>query len=592
MGCVSSASYGLAVPPASYEWLARAWPPRRGRTRLPGRARGSAGSFLKHRTCVCDACVDKQHTFAHAPSCRMLAAAAADDAAWDAACLAQLEAAEARLRADSGGGGGASHEHQDEQGDDDDDPCDGASEAGEDEEELADAEERDAEDGLPARWAFESSDASAPVDGAADADDVSAEPAAPDAKRPRQLDIRAWFGGIPPPPPPPPPPLVQRDIRAWFGGGRSSEPAAAPAAPAAPVLAVAAAPRSCPFYKRVAGTPFAVDAFSYGAVPGVKAYFLSHFHADHYIGLGPRWDGGPIYCTAATARLAALRLRAPAAALRPLALGVRTLVCGVWVTLLDANHCPGAALLLFAPPGAPPDAPLTLHTGDFRASAALLARPEISRLAGRLSACYLDTTYCDERYAFPDQEAALADVAARALAARAQRPRTLFLVGAYAIGKERVALAIAAALNCSICVDAGRAALAACFDWPQLAARLTRRPEATPLHVVPIAWLNAAKLSEYLAAQGPRYDCVLAFRPTGWTHTQQGGGKPGAPAGAARVRIVGVPYSEHSSAAELRAFVRALRPRRIVPTVGCGSAAKRAQMERLFDQWLAERGSD
>ena len=93
---------------------------------------------------------------------------------------------------------------------------------------------------------------------------------------------------------------------------------------------------------------------------------------------------------------------------RPIALDTPTDVCGVRVTAIDANHCPGAAMLHFAladgrqvphtiEPPSPPSvrhhalrvSPQVLHTGDFRYQHAMASHPA---LGAKLSALYLDTT--------------------------------------------------------------------------------------------------------------------------------------------------------------------------------------------------------
>lgn len=78
--------------------------------------------------------------------------------------------------------------------------------------------------------------------------------------------------------------------------------------------------------------------------------------------------------------------------IHPLELDTEYVIQGVKVTLLEANHCPGAALLhLRLPTGL-----CYLHTGDFRASKLTQAHPLLAK--NRVNVLYLDTTYCNPKY--------------------------------------------------------------------------------------------------------------------------------------------------------------------------------------------------
>lgn len=98
------------------------------------------------------------------------------------------------------------------------------------------------------------------------------------------------------------------------------------------------APLTAPFYKIMEGTTIAVDAFKYGKIPGITAYFLSHAHADHYTRLSHTWDHGLVYCSQTTANLICHNLGVKKVWVRPLKNDEPTMVDGVRVTLLDANQ--------------------------------------------------------------------------------------------------------------------------------------------------------------------------------------------------------------------------------------------------------------
>ncbi|THH12819.1 hypothetical protein EW146_g7333 [Bondarzewia mesenterica] len=200
--------------------------------------------------------------------------------------------------------------------------------------------------------------------------------------------------------------------------------------------------RKAPFYKVMQGMPIAVDAFRYGAIPGITAYFLTHAHSDHYTNLSSNWKAGPIYCSRrlsfffgffflividvsfhlcsveGTANLIIHMLSVDPKWVHSLPMDTPITVPdsgGVSVTLIEANHCPGSSLFLFEGPqtvnagDSAFKSPFVgssklfryLHCGDFRASPQHVLHPAIK--GKHLDVIYLDTTYLNPKYCFPSQ---------------------------------------------------------------------------------------------------------------------------------------------------------------------------------------------
>lgn len=281
------------------------------------------------------------------------------------------------------------------------------------------------------------------------------------------------------------------------------------------------------------------------AEPARVVYFLSHFHSDHYAGLSPTVAAtcGVVYASRPSAALLVSQLHVPQEAAFAMDFGRRycfSLVTGqllsqsgsgcakgppededeeelpnllpagtlerdvFYVRLIPANHCPGAAMLLFTSAAFGS----VLHTGDFRFSGSeahwrravqlqgwywgapplslppsaggkppllppapfyetfIEDDPALRRVAGRVEALFLDNTFCDPAFEFESQWHATQHVVGmlRSLCqsgARDGQQRTApsdgtgeagsppesvvncaLLVGTYSIGKERVAFAV------------------------------------------------------------------------------------------------------------------------------------------------------
>lgn len=436
--------------------------------------------------------------------------------------------------------------------------------------------------------------------------------------------------------------------------------------------------RTCPFYKIMPGLSICVDAFRYGAVKDCNAYFLSHFHSDHYVGLTGSWRHGPIYCSRVTGRLVKQRLKVDEKWVVELEFDEVFEIPGTdgaTVVMIPANHCPGSSMFLFEKKmsnGRSGRIQRILHCGDFRACPAHVnhdrLKPDILDCVSgkikqqRIDICYLDTTYLSPRYSFPPQGdviSACADICSSLNMAaddsdeawgklsreagattvsrffsdsskkeggdavqeyKPHRVRLLVVCGTYSIGKERICVAIAKALNSKIYASASKIQMFKLLDDPELSSLLTSNPLEAQVHMQMLMEIRAETLQEYLNGYKPHFDRIVGFRPSGWNYRPVGASKlissntqPGAVAttqvlhskawrsrfsannlekqrGSTKESMCfGVPYSEHSSFRELAMFLMSLRIERVIPTVNVGSETSRRKMKGWIDKWLSDR---
>ena len=359
----------------------------------------------------------------------------------------------------------------------------------------------------------------------------------------------------------------------------------------------------CPAYKRIAGTDLICDGFQYATSHLSTKYFLSHFHLDHYIGLTSSWSVGEIYCSKITANLVQQQLGVDSQYLHPLDLHTPIVIESrgkpVTVTLLDANHCPGACMFLFQI-GIHKTTSI-LHVGDFRWSREKMLHKSspLLHLNGRLDDLYLDTTYCDEKYSNipPQQDAidATIKVIQRELAhATKQGLKPLLLFGSYSIGKERLYLEICRRLNIKAFVDKSRYNTLAALNLPvEQMSLLTTNKSETFVRIIPLAHINFKQMPSYLNSKADKvfskpYDCIIGIRPTGWSFSENNKSIV-SKRNSGNVTIYSVPYSEHSNFAELLDCLHCLKPKRIIPTV---SVSKSDEQVSLLLRSLQKQQND
>ena len=334
------------------------------------------------------------------------------------------------------------------------------------------------------------------------------------------------------------------------------------------------------------GVVIVVDGFKTPAEQlenvGSVLWVLSHAHADHYSGLQHSSWLSPgrrkIFASEVTARLAHAIVGVPLESFVFVPMNTPVDIHPmVRMTLVDANHCPGACMMLFEFRSGR----RVLHTGDFRFGDAfrsdVMYAPLQDLVAKGFESIYLDTTYCHPRHAsIPDRKATLEELG-REVERRAERDagnasRTLQLVATYTIGKERVLEEVARRSGQKVFVDERRHKLLRISGRDM---ELYTRDRAGS-SVLAVKWGTLGDTWPYFRpnfaapadlALELGFKSVVGYVPTGWVSASQQR-TFAKQHGDVHVEIRLVPYSEHSSFSELQEFVRWIRPLHIVPTVG------------------------
>jgi len=248
------------------------------------------------------------------------------------------------------------------------------------------------------------------------------------------------------------------------------------------------------------------------------------------------------------------------------------------VTALSANHSPDAVMFVFDYDdydGGTGVTRRTVHTGDFRYTADMLEAAGGLLLKRPVDRLYLDTTYLNPRYVFPSQERVIVELGNWMREQLLAERNTLFAFMSYHIGKERAFFGAAEYLNMKVYVQPKKLRVLRLLNLPERWMRLVvGDPREAKIHVG--GRVNEDVVNEDVKKLG--FVRGVIVRPTGWSFGKNSRSLVSSRVSAHGVVVASAPYSEHSSYEEIRECVKALRPKRVIPTVNAETSAQRQKL--------------
>lgn len=367
--------------------------------------------------------------------------------------------------------------------------------------------------------------------------------------------------------------------------------------------------------KTIKGYSILVDSFRV-RTKKYSAYFMSHFHGDHYEGIDSDWTLGPIYGTKTTVMLLELKFGIAKQYLRALDYNVKTEVKelpGLYVTAYNANHCAGSAMFYFETK----EGETHLFTGDFRYDKnSSICNKWIDDLEKKVDYLHLDMSFSvnsgrghmkqlnpiSEIFhelkcfikdglsskalsSFPEP---ISPCSAKTLKDLNINPnKALFVVTTCVPGRERLIGILAQLL--------GLKEVSVVFGWRHKALQEGLKEyghknitvsEYNPfldvvpssrLLVLPSKRLDVANQMHklLLTSDSNPFDCVVHIKSTGWDHQEPLKIISASPIGCPKYAHISISYTEHSDLTETQEFIKDLKPLHLrCPSVESASEEK------------------
>eukprot|EP00817_Percolomonadidae_sp_ATCC50343_P001303 CAMPEP_0117425182 /NCGR_PEP_ID=MMETSP0758-20121206/5492_1 /TAXON_ID=63605 /ORGANISM="Percolomonas cosmopolitus, Strain AE-1 (ATCC 50343)" /LENGTH=499 /DNA_ID=CAMNT_0005209487 /DNA_START=136 /DNA_END=1632 /DNA_ORIENTATION=- len=237
----------------------------------------------------------------------------------------------------------------------------------------------------------------------------------------------------------------------------------------------------------------------------------------------------------------------------------------IQVTLIDANHCPGAYMFLLEGYFG-----TILHTGDFRYHERMM--DQLGAYCGKIDDLYLDDTFCEDGYDFPSRK-----IAGNQILEIIQKYDDSYriCIATDTLGKEELLVAAAFKLKSLVVVSEERMkqieVMRHVIDIPDI---FTSNPDEGRIYCLSKRQVNYRTIMA-MARQRP----TIGILPSGWSTSNTTNIQDTDPL---KTTVWRVPYSLHSSYPELKEFVERIRPKRIFSASIHDSISLRQKMATLM----------